>query len=120
MTVEVMTHAWRGPSRPSAIGRRVPWACDDPRGPRDPGPSAYLQFSFFVFPLLDPISKGAPMRRINLVAKTLECWARLSPAQRDRAKPLAAPIDPARFAISEADIALLMRAARSIDLRQRR
>ena len=32
--------------------------------------------------------------------------------RRVRTAPLAAPIDPARFAISDADITLLMRAAR--------
>ena len=75
------------------------------------------------------------MRRIDLVAKTLEGWSRLSPAQRERffqaglkaavrlggpefrrwllrrvrTAPLAAPIDPAAFAISEGDLALLLK-----------
>ena len=78
------------------------------------------------------------MRRIDLAAITLEGWSRLDERQRQRfaemflraalrlggtelrrwlrrrvrTAPLAAPIDPARFAISDADIALLMRAAR--------
>ena len=78
------------------------------------------------------------MRRIDLVAATMQGWSRLSPLQREkffeafvsaalrldrvamrdwlrkrlRNRPLAAPIDPASFAISDADIALLMRAAR--------
>ena len=68
----------------------------------------------------------------------MQGWARLDAAQRERFfkaglraalrldrlqfrawllrrlknRPLAAPIDPARFAISDADIAFLMRAAR--------
>ena len=76
------------------------------------------------------------MRRIDLVAATLEGWARLDPSQRDRffhaglkaalrlnplefrawllrrvrTPPLAAPIDPARFAISDRDMALLLQA----------
>ncbi|MET4244614.1 hypothetical protein [Bradyrhizobium sp. RT10b] len=78
------------------------------------------------------------MRRIDLVEKTLEGWARLNPSQRERffqaglraalrlerqefrewlmrrliEPPLAPPVDPARFSISKADIALLMRSAR--------
>ena len=78
------------------------------------------------------------MRAIDLVEATTVAWERLSPAQRDqffeafvsaalrldrvamrdwlrkrlRNRPLAEPIDLARFAISDADIALLMRAAR--------
>jgi hypothetical protein len=74
------------------------------------------------------------MRRIDLVAKTLEGWSRLDPSQRERffqaglkaplrldrlefrawllrrvrTAPLAAPIDPARFAISDRDMALLL------------
>jgi hypothetical protein len=97
-----------------------------------------LQFSFFVFRLPNPLFKGNAMRPIDLVAATLEAWERLSPLQRDRFfrafvsaalrldrvamrdwlrkrlrnRPLAEPIDLARFAISDADIALLMRAAR--------
>jgi hypothetical protein len=78
------------------------------------------------------------MRRIDLVKAVLEGWARLSPAQREqffrafvsaavrlddqialrawlrrraRQPPLAAPIDLASFTISDADIALLLRAA---------
>ena len=71
--------------------------------------------------------------RIDLVAKTLEGWSRLSPAQREkffqsglkaalrlggpefrrwllrrvRTAPLAAPIDPACFSISDDMVALL-------------
>jgi hypothetical protein len=78
------------------------------------------------------------MRRVDLVEATMQGWARLDASQRQRFaeafvraalrldrlalrawllrrlrnRPLAAPIDPARFAISDADIALLMRAAR--------
>ena len=73
--------------------------------------------------------------RIDLVAKTLEGWSRASPAQREkflqsglkaavrlggpefrrwllrrvRTAPLAAPVDLARFAISDADMALLLK-----------
>jgi hypothetical protein len=73
--------------------------------------------------------------RIDLVAKTLEGWSRLSPAQREkffqsglkaalrlggpefrrwllrrvRTAPLAPPIDPAAFAISDHDLALLLK-----------
>ena len=75
------------------------------------------------------------MRRIDLVAATLEAWQRLNPSQRDqffeafvgaalrldrvamrdwlrkrlRNRPLAAPIDPACFAISDRDMALLLK-----------
>ena len=78
------------------------------------------------------------MRRIDVVTATLEGWSRLNPQQRERFfqaglkaalrlkplefrawllrrlrnPPLAARVDPAAFAISDADIALLMRAAR--------
>lgn len=78
------------------------------------------------------------MRRVDLFEATMTGWARLTPSQRERFfqaglkaalridrlefrawllrrlknPPLAAPIDPARFTISDADIALLMRAAR--------
>jgi hypothetical protein len=74
------------------------------------------------------------MRRTDLFETTMKGWARLNPAQRERffqaglkaalrlerqefrdwllrrlgESPLAAPVDPARFAISKADIALLM------------
>jgi hypothetical protein len=93
----------------------------------------------FVFLLADPLFKREPrMRRIDLAAITLEAWQRLDERQRQRfaemflraalrpggpelrrwlrrrvrTAPLAAPVDPAAFAISDADIALLMRAAR--------
>jgi hypothetical protein len=78
------------------------------------------------------------MRRNDLFERTMQGWARLNPAQRERffqaglraalrlggpefrrwlrrrvgEPPLAAPIDPASFAISKTDIALLMRSAR--------
>ena len=78
------------------------------------------------------------MRRIDLFEATMQGWARLNPQQRERffqsglraalrlerqefrewlmrrigEPPLAAPVDPARFAISKADITLLMRSAR--------
>jgi len=77
------------------------------------------------------------MRRTDLTDATMQAWARLNEAQRHRFfaaflkaalrldrlelrawllrrlqnPPLAAPIDPARFTISDADIALLLRAA---------
>jgi hypothetical protein len=77
------------------------------------------------------------MRRVDLVEATMLGWARLDPQQRERFfqaglkaalrldrlefrawllrrlknHPLAAPIDPARFAISDADMALLLRVA---------
>jgi hypothetical protein len=44
--------------------------------------------------------------RLDQIA--LRAWLR----RRARQPPLAAPVDPARFTISDADIALLMRAAR--------
>jgi hypothetical protein len=75
------------------------------------------------------------MRAIDLVEATTVAWERLSPLQRDkffrafvsaalrldrvamrdwlrkrlRNRPLAAPIDPARFAISDRDMALLLK-----------
>ena len=75
------------------------------------------------------------MRRIDLVAATMQGWSRLDPAQRDqffeafvsaalrldrvamrdwlrkllRNRPLAAPVDPASFAISDADMAALLK-----------
>ena len=83
------------------------------------------------------------MRRTDLTDATMQAWARLDAAQRQRffeafvkaalrldqlalrawllrrlhEPPLAAPVDPARFAISEADIALLMRSAREAPLK---
>ena len=77
------------------------------------------------------------MRRIDLVAATMQGWSRLDPAQRDqffeafvsaalrldrvamrdwlrkrlRNRPLAEPIDPASFIFRDADIALILRAA---------
>ena len=77
------------------------------------------------------------MRRVDLVVATMQGWARLNPSQRERffkafvkaalrldklelrawllrrlKNPPLAAIDPASFAISDADIALLLRAAR--------
>jgi hypothetical protein len=78
------------------------------------------------------------MRRIDLVAATMQGWSRLDPAQRDqffeafvsaalrldrvamrdwlrkrlRNRPLAAPVDLTHLSISDADMALLMRVAR--------
>jgi hypothetical protein len=75
------------------------------------------------------------MRAIDLVAATVEGWSRLDAAQREkffkaglkaavrlggpefrrwllrrvRTAPLAAPIDPAAFAISDRDLALLLK-----------
>jgi hypothetical protein len=120
----------------SAIGRRVLWGMSPSGGgPRDGGPSAYLQFPFFVFLLPDPLFKGnAKMRAIDLVEATTVAWERLSPLQRDRFfrafvsatlrldrvamrdwlrkrlrnRPLAAPVDLTRFAISDADMAALL------------
>jgi hypothetical protein len=92
-----------------------------------------LQFLFFVFLLANP--KGTRMRRIDLAAITLESWGRLNDRQRRRfaemflraalrlggpelrrwlrrrvrTAPLAAPIDPAAFAISDGDLALLLK-----------
>ena len=78
------------------------------------------------------------MPRADLYERTVQGWARLNAQQRERffqaglraalrlerqefrawlmrrliEPPLAAPVDPARFAISKADIALLMKSAR--------
>jgi hypothetical protein len=75
------------------------------------------------------------MRAIDLVAATLEAWQRLNPSQRDqfleafvsaalrldrvamrdclrkrlRNRPLAAPVDLTAFAISDTDMALLLK-----------
>ena len=77
-------------------------------------------------------------QRVDLVQATMQGWGRLDDRHRQRfaeaflkaalrldrlefrawllrrvrTAPLAAPIDPARFSISDADIAFLMRAAR--------
>jgi hypothetical protein len=82
--------------------------------------------------------KGREMPRADLFEATMQGWARLNPQQRERffqaglraalrldrqefrewlrrrvsEPPLAAPVDPASFAISQVDIALLMRSAR--------
>jgi hypothetical protein len=78
------------------------------------------------------------MRRIDLFEATMQGWARLNPQQRERFfqtglkaalrldrlefrawllrrlrnPPLAAPIDPTRCMLGDADIALLLKAAR--------
>ena len=75
------------------------------------------------------------MRRVDLFKATMQGWARLNPQQRERffqaglkaalrldrrefrawllrrvrTEPLAAPIDPACFAISDRDMALLLK-----------
>ena len=75
------------------------------------------------------------MRRIDLVAATMQGWSRLDPAQRDqffeafvsaalrldrvamrdwlrkrlRNRPLAAPVDLTRFTVSDADFAALLK-----------
>ncbi|MET4088887.1 hypothetical protein ABIB94_008410 [Bradyrhizobium sp. JR7.2] len=79
------------------------------------------------------------MRRIDLFEATMQGWSRLNPAQRERffqaglkaalrldrlefrawllrrvrTSPLSPPIDLARFTISDADIAHLLRTARN-------
>jgi hypothetical protein len=96
-----------------------------------------LRFSFFDFCLLNFAFKGHEMRRIPLAEATMQGWARLDAAQRQRFfeaflkaalrldalalrawlrrrlknPPLAEPIDPARFIFADADIASLLRAA---------
>jgi hypothetical protein len=81
-------------------------------------------------------SKAREMRRVDLFEATMQGWARLNPQQRERFfqtglkaalrldrlefrawllrrlrnRPLAEPIDPASFAISDADMAILLRA----------
>jgi hypothetical protein len=92
-------------------------------------------FEFGVSFLLDPLSKERDMRRIDLYQATMMSWARLDPAQRERffraglkpalrlpplqfrawllrrvrTHPLAAPTDPACFAISDREMALLLK-----------
>jgi hypothetical protein len=104
-------------------------------GPRDGGLSAYFGFSFSHFPLLNSDYRHHWMRRVELTEATMEGWARLEAAQRQRFfeaflkaalrldrlelrawlrrrlqnPPLAAPIDPATFTISAADMALLLK-----------
>jgi hypothetical protein len=62
------------------------------------------------------------MQRVDLTEAALEGWARLDALalrawlrRRLKNPPLTAPIDPARFAISDADIALFMMAAREAE-----
>jgi hypothetical protein len=95
-------------------------------------------FQFFVFVVSfaqSAFQKACEMRRIDLVEATTVAWERLSPLQRDRFfrafvsaalrldrvamrdwlrkrlrnRPLAEPIDLARFAISDRDMALLLK-----------
>jgi hypothetical protein len=105
-------------------------------GTRDRTLSAYLRFSFFDFCLLNFAFKGHEMRRIPLAEATMQGWARLDAAQRQRffeaflkaalrldalplrawlrrrlKNPLAEPIDPARLIFGDAGIASLLRAA---------
>ena len=80
----------------------------------------------------------------DLFKATMQGWARLNPSQRERffqaglkaalrlerrefrewlrrrvsEPPLAATVDPANFAISKADIALLMRSTREVPLKK--
>ena len=103
-------------------------------------PHHFSIFAFFVFVVSfaqSRFSKACEMRRVDLVQATMAGWTRLTPSQRerffqaglkaalrlDRLKfrawllrrvrnpPLAAPIDPARFSISDADLAILLKAA---------
>jgi hypothetical protein len=97
-----------------------------------------LRFSFSDFPLLNFAFKVHEMRRTDLTEATMQGWARLDAAQRQRFfeaflkaalrldalalrawlrrrlknPPLAEPIDPASFIFADADIALLLKAAR--------
>jgi hypothetical protein len=94
-------------------------------------------------PLLVPTEKGREMPR-DLFEATMRGWARLNDRQRQRffeaglkaalrlerrefrewlrrrvsEPPLAAPVDAASFAISKADIALLIRSAREVPLKK--
>ena len=94
----------------SVIGRGSFGGRDPPRGPRE--------FAIFVFCV--SFARSAFQReRANAAQAFVSAALRLDRvAMRDwlrkrlRNRPLAAPIDPASFAISDADIALLMRAAR--------
>jgi hypothetical protein len=97
-----------------------------------------LQFSIFEVHLPNSRLKGREMRRTDLFEATMQGWAWLNPSQRERVfqsglkaalrlerqefrdwllrrigePPLAAPVDPSRIAISQADIALLLKSAR--------
>jgi hypothetical protein len=123
---------------------------------RDPGPlghvtlrgvraTASLQhicnFRFLCFVCPIHFSKGTRMRRIDLVAATMQGWSRLNPAQRDqffeafvsaalrldrvamrdwlrkrlRNRPLAAPVDLARFTVSDRDLASMLKQLRADD-----
>jgi hypothetical protein len=93
-----------------------------------------IHFSCFVCSI-SLCKRGSRMRRIDLVQAATAGWARLTPEQRDRFfkaglkaalrldrlefrawllrrlrhPPLAAPVDPAAFAISDRDMALLLK-----------
>ncbi|MET3969065.1 hypothetical protein [Bradyrhizobium sp. S3.9.1] len=105
-------------------------------------PRPFSIFAFYVFRCLfaaSAFSKARQMRRrIDLFEATMQGYSRLDPAQRERffqaglkaalrlerqefrewlmrrliEPPLAAPVDPASFAISKADVALLVKSAR--------
>jgi hypothetical protein len=100
-----------------------------------PGLKHICQNRFLCFVCSIRFSKEREMRRIDLVEATMQGWARLDPQQRERffkaglraalrlkpqqfrawllrrvrQPPLAAPIDLARFAISDRDMALLLK-----------
>ena len=105
---------------------------------RDRATAGYQRICFFRSFFCSICFKGhAQCGALNLVQATRAGWARLTPQQRerffqaglkaalrlDRLKfrawllrrvrnpPLAAPIDPARFSISDADLAILLKAA---------
>ncbi len=121
----------------SAIGRRVPWGMSPSAGNARPHPfSIFTIFVFLVSFAEFAFQRLARMRRTELTEATMGGWARLNAAQRQRFfeafvkaalrlerlelrawlrrrlknPPLAAPIDLARFTISDGDMALLMRA----------
>src|SRR6476661_6032899 len=98
---------------------------------------AFSVFAIFVFRVSfgRSVRREPRMRRIDLAAITLESWSRLDDRQRQRfaemflraalrlggpelrrwlrrrvrTAPLAAPVDLARFAISDGDLALLLK-----------
>ena len=114
---------------------RVLWGrVNLPRGPRDRTLSAYSQIFVFRFSFAEFRLKAHEMRRTDLTEATMQGWARLDAAQRQRFfeaflkaalrldalalrawlrrrlknPPLAAPIDPARLIFADADIAILL------------
>ena len=114
-------------------------ACHPPRGPRNRALSAYLRFWFLWFPLLKLVSQRHAKCGAIWSRQLWKAGRRLDAAQRERFfqaglkaalrldrlefrawllrrvrnPPLAAPVDLACYAISDADIALLMKAARA-------